>query len=862
MHEFLSEWLGLPPKWTIAFSNSHLPLGRPVTPPVIDDGDALVVFGDSSAIYVAKITEGGQQAYLTIPATTYIHGWVIDSNDLYILDGVQVVMWSLIQKTKLYSLQLIDDSDVATAQTAFGELKKAQQSVEWATFLEQAEDEWVRLTAQQAACPSPSDERDHLDALAEDYFLMLKAIRKMIGSTGGSAAAKQKIGDLRKTLADKRKAAAPWSFSPPVVRRHGLQESSNIIFTMQGNGTLCACDKQLSVGSRKRKKWKDQAELQIALLDENTTAPKLVVYVSESTLYAVDAKTLEEKSHWTPATPPAVNTTHSLLVANGQFWWSTDSGVYACKPDDQSRLQPTWHSGGPWTTRQVGRLEVPETVYRSSPDPNDLFESMNVHGWITQRADRSAPLSDGMTAQLILSDENGRYVAPPTNTTHILYGPFNHDAASAASWGEIKPHPTNPLVLLSDSNKCSMFCRYPTPAGISQLLPQWTVTPFYSVTKGSAADIALAQHWPAPPVRQRSKPQPDMVDYLNKSAAKDAISGIEAMLSVMTSPRRHVGDREVRFVLWHGLFNHGYPDNWLIKSDGSYKRAFDVFYKEAEAKPIRDQFMGLGTTWDFRTGDPFDTSYSADFFGAKPSVDFDPPYAWKNRPAQPLFHKSPPPWYDPWGYNRPGDFVTQQPPATYFDPFCFNGQVGFPQRPITLDNKFKGRQWAVFTDTDAASLQASGFKAAPDASIPTDPCVLVANTNDDKQQTTFYMLPPKHLNVTYDAPSHEIHPETLPCGFLTEHVLACPTVFYDQSKIYPTAWCPGSKEYPSARLRKIATVNQTTGKSLWATFVDANKAQYGPSGSDTAWKIDLCPLPADALPATMLYGYTLPAPPH
>src|SRR5262249_32293696 len=158
------------------------------------------------------------------------------------------------------------------------------------------------------------------------------------------------------------------------------------------------------------------------------------------------------------------------------------------------------------------------------------------HGWIAQRADRSAPLNDGMTAQLMLSDENGRYVAPPPGTTHILYGPFAHDAASAASWGEIKPHPTNPLVLLSDSNKCSMFCRYPTPAGIPQLVPQWTVTPFSSVTKNSAADVALAQRWLAPPVRQRPKPQPDMVDYLNKSTAKDAIASIETMLSVMASP--------------------------------------------------------------------------------------------------------------------------------------------------------------------------------------------------------------------------------------------------------------------------------------------------------------------------------------
>ena len=119
------------------------------------------------------------------------------------------------------------------------------------------------------------------------------------------------------------------------------------------------------------------------------------------------------------------------------------------------------------------------------------------------------------------------------------------------------------------------------------------------------------------------------------------------------------------------------------------------------------------------------------------------------------------------------------------------------------------------------------------------------------------MLPPKHLNVTYDAPSHEIHPETLPFAFVAEHLLGCPTVFFDKAKTYPTAWCPGSKEYHSARLRKIAAVDHAKGKSLWDIFVDTNKAQYGP---DTAWKIDQCPLPKDVLPATVLYGYLLPAP--
>ena len=47
-----------------------------------------------------------------------------------------------------------------------------------------------------------------------------------------------------------------------------------------------------------------------------------------------------------------------------------------------------------------------------------------------------------------------------------------------------------------------------------------------------------------------------------------------------------------------------------------------------------------------------------------------------------LFHSTPPAWYDPWGYNRPGDFVSTQPSPTYLDPFCFDGQLKFPQRPL------------------------------------------------------------------------------------------------------------------------------------------------------------------------------------
>ncbi len=867
----LSALPGLQPKTSIAFANSHASLVRSMNQPLVDDDDGLIIFGDSSSIYLARVADPGQAPYPKLPtikATTFIHGWVLDVDKLYVLDGVELTMWNLGEGVKLHSLQLVDDTSVATARAALGELNKALQSVEWATLLEQAEDEWVRLTAQQAACPSPSAERDRLDALAADYFAMLQAMRKMVGSTGGSTAARQKIADLRKTLADKRKAAAPWCFSRPVVRIHALQEAVSSVFAMQGDGTLHGCDKQLTAASHKRKKWKDQAELQIAFLDEQTSAPKLLAYVSESTVYAVDAKTLDEKSHWAVPAPPAANPTHSLVVSNGQFWWSTDSGVYAFKPDDQSRLQLTWQSGTPWSTRQVGRVGIPESNYKPRPDPNDLFESMNVHAWIAQRPDKSAPLNDGAAAQLMLSDENGRYGAPPTGTTHVLYGPFSRDTGATNSWGEVKAHPKSPLVLLSDSNKTNILCRYPTPAGINQLLPTWVVSPSLSVVmRGSAADVALAQAWPAPPVRPLSKPQPDMIAYFHNSAAKEALYDYEHWVLPYTDDHRPMGDRDLRFVLWYAAFDQPSHDLSIMKNDGSAKKALDVFYNDQQVQALRGQFSGLGATWEFRSGYRQDTTFNPSFRAANPPVDFDPPWVWKARPSTPLFHKAPPAWYDPWGYNRPGDFVSQQPASTYLDPFCFNGQLRFPQRPVTLESGFKGHQWAVFTDNNAATLQAktgpaseSSDAAHQNPEAASDPSVLIVRTDDDKQQTTFYVLPSKRLIVTYDAPSHELHPEALPYGYTAEHVLGCPTVFLAADKIYPEAWCVASKEYPSVRLRKIAAVDQGTSHSLWDTFVDRNKLTYGPSGGGTAWKIDECPLPSDVLPSVVLYGYLLPAP--
>ena len=840
----------LPPKTTISFTDHYASPVRTMHQPVIDDHNGLIVFGDSLGLYIGLVGESGTRFRVPfIKADTYIHGWAISDGSLYIVDGINLLMWSLVDAERRHTLKLVADDVAADALKALDGLNKAIQSAEWAVLLEQAEDEWIRLTAQQAAAPSPSDERDRLDKLAADYFPMLVAIRKVVGSTGGSAAARQKITELQKALADKRKAVAPWCFSAPVVREHEFQEGQTGVFVMQGNGTIHGCTKAL--GNHKQTICKDQAELHVALLDDDTAAPKLLAYVSETTLHVIDPTTFAEKSSWTPATK--ANTTYSLTIGNGQFWWSTDTGVYACKPDTDSKLQATWHSGPPWSARQVGRMEVPPTIFNPRLDPNDLFESMNVLGWLAQRSDRSAPLNDGMTAQLILSDENGSFVFPPYTTTHLLYGPFTRDSGATSTWADVKPHPTSPFVLLSDSTNTNILCRYPSPAGISQLLPQWFVSPSFYVTRGSASDVALAQPFAAPAVKPLAKPHPDMIDFFHKSDAKDALHAYENVISGLSLDRRKINDRDLRYVLWYPALGRQYGSLSLLPNDGTGKRVLDVFYKDADVQALRKHFDGLGTVWDVRPGDNSDSGHFTQMLQKNPLVDFDPPWLWKIKPSQTLFHKPPPPWYDPWGYNRPGDFISTQPEATYLDPFCFNGQLKFPQRAVTLERKLKGHQWAVFTDTHVTALRDERSDATT-----SDPSVLIVTTDEDKQQTMIYDLPSRRLSVTYDAPTHEVHPETLPYAFINEHILGCPTVFLDPAKVYPVAWCVGGKEYPSVRLRKIASVDPTRHASPWDTWVAANKARYAPDGQ--TWKIEECPLPVDALPTVTLYGYLLPAP--
>src|ERR1043165_3531758 len=153
-----NEPLGAPgdlqPKWTIPF-NARATLSRTFNQPfIVDDPVGLVVFGDSTAIYLAQVTDPGAGVYAklgTIKAQTYIHGWNVSSGRLYVLDGVELAAWDLRKGTKDETLNLLKDAEAKKANDALAELEKALKRVEWATMLEQAEEDWIRLTTKQNA---------------------------------------------------------------------------------------------------------------------------------------------------------------------------------------------------------------------------------------------------------------------------------------------------------------------------------------------------------------------------------------------------------------------------------------------------------------------------------------------------------------------------------------------------------------------------------------------------------------------------------------------------------------------------------------------------------------------------------------
>jgi hypothetical protein len=232
-----------------------------------------------------------------------------------------------------------------------------------------------------------------------------------------------------------------------------------------------------------------------------------------------------------------------------------------------------------------------------------------------------------------------------------------------------------------------------------------------------------------------------------------------------------------------------------------------------------------------------------------------------------LFHAPPPVWYDPWGYNRPGDFVSTQPSPTYIDPFCFDGHLKFPQRPVVLEGNVKGRIWATYTDNDPASMLAnvpsdktSKLETEPVAlEAGPDPNTLVVSTDEEQQRTTFQIIPPKPQRLIFDAKNHQFESETAKMGSITDLVISPPTVFLNPARTFPTAWCVMNTDSPSVRLRQLISSDNKANAVPWNQFIEDNKSTYGPTGGGKTWQIDRCPLPDVALPQIVVDGYGLPA---
>jgi len=216
----------LQPKYEIEFDTPGS-LARAANAPIaMNDPVGLVIFGDSSAIYIAHVTDSGAAPYShlsSIPATTYIHGWSLLSGKLYVIDGIKLSYWDVSEGTELRSQALLTNTEATTAAAALKELQKATQRVEWATFLEQAEAEFVKLTAEQQAARPGTPDRDRLDRLVADYLKMLRALREMTGGNADGSTSQTVIADLKKALADKTRAAAPWLFSTPLLRPGSLE---------------------------------------------------------------------------------------------------------------------------------------------------------------------------------------------------------------------------------------------------------------------------------------------------------------------------------------------------------------------------------------------------------------------------------------------------------------------------------------------------------------------------------------------------------------------------------------------------------------------------------------------------------------
>jgi hypothetical protein len=337
-------------------------------------------------------------------------------------------------------------------------------------------------------------------------------------------------------------------------------------------------------------------------------------------------------------------------------------------------------------------------------------------------------------------------------------------------------------------------------------------------------------------------------------------------------PGGKLTDRHLRYIIWFAVlgFDSGYveipprPTRFDAQPSPFPRWCVERFRLQGTWPP----YSQFGKVFRLQTQE----ASKRYFRSAKIPVNFDPPWNWPfEGPPMDLFHSPPPAWFDPWGFNRPGDFEPSQPAATYLQPFSFDGQLKLPVRPVTLDVP-KGRIWSAFTDNDPASILASipepdektmnEKKTVDDDPVllqsSAEPDTLVMITDQYLHLTILQLLPSRPLRIIHDAKSHQFQHEAPALGLTRSIVIASPVVFLNPRKVFPVAWCPVEPDSPSARLRKLATLDSQTGDVPWDEWVKANKAEYGPDSQQTRWKIASCPLPSAALPTVTLHGYALP----
>jgi hypothetical protein len=840
--------------------------------PIIINGTGIAIFGDASTIYIAQVSSSGGGEYTPLPtikAKSFFHGWAVDSGNLYVLDGPELSMWHLSDGTKSRNVIKLTDYEDDEKQK-LKEYQEALQRAEWATLLEQCEEEYIRLTADQNKAQSDSDERNQLDVLASDLYGMLKNLRKMVGCADPASrkSSRTQIEKLRNDLAQKKAKAIPFCFSAPVVRTQQFTQSQNAIFIMQGDGTLYHCDKNLTSFDAVTEAGDGQTELLVALMEGNSS---FVAFISKSTLKAYNADTLKSSGHWQPTNVPPASSRHTLTAANGHFWWGTDQGIYAVKPVG-STLQFVTHSGATWSTRQVGRLGVSDKKFPPPPvkggssitDPNHLFESMNVKGWIAKRTNPTAPLNDGMMAHLMLSKDDGSYKSPSGDKTYLVHGPFTPtQGAPQNRWTGHKAHSSSPFVLFSDEQGMATLCSLPLTTIGSQLLPHWTTARWFSSPRRySDLDLTLSQKWPTPNTRAMFEDS-NKAQMWNKVMTESPLGALfkawDALFKDDKKPTEEAWDLRLRFLLWHALFDKPLPAmSWpgsttRVIEMKDVKAALNILYNQAALESLQKRFSGLGTIWEV-SEDGREGVVTIRFLFQSPIPAFSDilpvawiPWKWKQSPAG-LFNGPPPEWVDPWGLNRPGDFFPEQPQPNFLDPFRFEGNLRFPQRLVQIYTGTKNRCWAVFTSGDSA------FQGAPTSTTQSQ--VLVVTADEDQQHTAFQILPTQSIQpVSFDQASHTIDNPARELGIINKPIASAPTVFVAANSVQPTACCVIYSDFQSKILRKLADASKS--ESLWAKFVRTNQAAYGPTGSDTAWKIEKCPMPEDALPKVSLEGYAL-----